>query len=158
MGKEIEFRYFVDHDKIKELLVTRKGDLIIQGYLNLDPERTVRVRIQRDKGFVTVKGPNLTRDDGAKSCLEFEYSIPKHDAQVMLQMCEGYIIQKVRYYIGGDSHLWEVDVFMDAHDGLIIAECEIDPDDEVILPDWVTENISDQVGYYNSSLAKTPYR
>ena len=157
MGKEIEYKYLVDLEKLKPLLKSRKGDLIVQGYLSLDPERIVRVRIREEKAYLTVKGPNLPRDDGARSCLEFEYQIPKEDARVMLNMCQGYLIQKVRYFIAEESHIWEVDFFLDAHDGLIIAECEIESGDKVIIPDWVTENVSDKDEYVNAYLARRKY-
>lgn len=152
MGLEIERKFLIKNDNWKrEGLESHK---IAQGYLNSNPERTVRVRIQDDKGIITIKGKveGLTR-------LEFEYEIPYDEAVEMMALCEGAIISKTRYKIKQDNLIWEIDEFIGDNDGLLVAEIElIDENQTFDKPDWLGEEVSTDVKYYNSSLSTNPYK
>ncbi|MDE5871375.1 MAG: CYTH domain-containing protein [Muribaculaceae bacterium] len=146
MAFEIEYKYLVENDgyKVRATDVCR----ISQGYLCRDPERTVRVRIKDDKGFLTVKGKN----HGAIR-FEFEYEIGLEDAEKMLQMCVAPILEKTRYIVPFDGHIWEVDEFSGCKAGLVTAEIELTSEDEVYsIPDFIGENVTGNPAYYNSNL------
>jgi CYTH domain-containing protein len=130
-----------------------RGVRIAQGYLSLDPERTVRVRLAGEKAWITVKGLSrgITR-------AEFEYPIPADDARDLLELCLPSVIDKTRHRIDFGGHAWEVDVFHGANDGLVLAEVELDdasmcPE----LPPWVGEEVSSDARFYNASLAIRPF-
>ncbi len=152
MGLEIERKFLVIGDNWKSLA---KGILYRQGYLNLDKSRTVRVRIIDQKGILTVKGKSI----GA-SRLEYEYDIPLSDAQEMLdQLCEKPIIEKYRYTIPFQGFFWEVDEFLGDNKGLIVAEIELKAENEVFKkPDWIGQEVTGEVEYYNSSLSQKPFK
>ena len=125
-----------------------------QGYLSRDKLRTVRVRIAGDRGFLTVKG--LTR--GACRA-EFEYAIPLADARSLLLLCDGPTVEKYRRVIPHAGLDWEVDEFLGENAGLVIAEVELESEDqEIIRPDWVGAEVTNDPRYYNANLAGTPYR
>jgi adenylate cyclase len=150
MATEIERKFLVQE------VPWRKGSGIpfIQGYLNRDKERTVRVRIARDKAFLTIKG--LTQ--GA-SRVEFEYEIPVSDAQQLLKLSDGPIIQKNRYVIVHEGSTWEVDEFLGDNAGLVLAEIELKSEDQPFnRPPWLGAEVTHDRRYYNSSLASHPYR
>ena len=151
MGIEIERKYTVN-EHVQEFIKTLSdGEEICQGYLNAAPERTVRVRIKGRKAYLTIKGKN----EGI-SRLEFEYEIPLEDARQLLLICEPYCIEKIRYTFSLDNLIWELDVFKGRLEGLIIAEIELNDENEVIkLPDWIEKEVSHDPRYYNSNLAKT---
>lgn len=129
---------------------------ISQGYLNSSPERTVRVRIKGDKGFLTVKG--LSSESGA-SRYEWEKEIPVSEASELLRLCEPGIIDKTRYLIEYDGYTFEVDEFHGDNEGLIIAEIELSSEDEAFTkPSWLGEEVTGDVRYYNSMLMKHPYK
>lgn len=122
---------------------------IRQGYLSLDPERVVRIRISGETAYITVKGEQkgITRP-------EFDYIIPYVDGLMMLEMCEGEIIKKVRRTVLIGNITWEVDEFLDEHQGLIIAEVELQSEDqEIVLPNWIEQEVSTDPEYSNVSLA-----
>jgi adenylate cyclase len=124
-----------------------------QGYLNRDKERTVRVRIAGDKAFLTIKG--ATR--GA-SRAEFEYGIPAGDAEQLLKLSDGPIIQKNRYVITHAGSKWEVDEFLGENAGLSVAEIELTSEDQSFArPPWLGREVTDDSRYFNSSLASNPY-
>jgi CYTH domain-containing protein len=124
--------------------------VIKQGFLSTDPERTVRVRVSDDKAFLTIKGKSI----GATR-MEFEYSIPHNEALQLLKLCKPTIIEKVRYLINVENHTWELDVFEGDNKGLIIAEIELNSEEENFnLPDWVGEEVTGDVRYYNSNLSR----
>lgn len=149
MAKEIEHKFLVR----KGWRPATDGIRIAQGYLNTDPERTVRVRIKGDKGYLTVKGKNQ-----GISRLEFEYEIPVVDVEAMLKLCEQPPIEKERHLIDYAGFTWEVDVFHGANEGLIVAEIEVPTADTTFeRPDWITEEVSNDPRYYNSSLSQHPY-
>ena len=143
----------------RKFLVTgegwRKGSptLFRQGYLNLDKNRTVRIRIFGKEAVLTVKGPTkgLTR-------LEFEYAVPVADAEGMLILCEGGVIEKKRWLFRSGEHIWEIDEFLGENKGLIVAEIELTSEDQPFeKPDWVGEDVSHDPRYFNSYLSDSPY-
>jgi len=129
------------------------GTRISQGYLSLDPARTVRVRVAGDRAFLTIKG--ISR---GLSRQEFEYPIPRDDAGQLLSLCLPAIVTKTRYYVEAKGHLWEVDVFHGDNEGLVMAEIELScATEHVELPDWAGAEVSGDQRYYNASLAQHPY-
>ena len=121
---------------------------IIQGYLNRDPERTVRIRIADEKAFITVKGKTkgFVRE-------EYEYEIPYSDGMNMLQLCEGRILDKYRYLVPFDGHIWEVDEYKKELKGLIVTEVELEtPNEEVKIPPFAGKEVSGDPRYFNSQL------
>ena len=151
MGVETERKYLVTGEDWRLL---GRPVSYAQGYLQRGSGRTVRVRLAGEEAFLTVKGPvtGITRQ-------EFEYPIPVEDAQDMLGLCEGPVIQKTRTKIRIGSHLWEVDEFSGENTGLIIAEVELsDPAEIVDPPSWIGEEVTGDPRYYNSNLTIHPYR
>ena len=151
MSKEIERKFLVNKDRFKP---TGEGDYIAQGYLSSTPERTVRVRIKNNHGYLTIKGKNtgISRN-------EYEYEIPENDAKELLTLCEPSIIIKRRYNITVNDSKWEVDVFEGDNKGLIVAEIELTSEYELFSkPDWIDEEVSLDVRYYNSHLSKFPFK
>ena len=150
MGMEIERKFLVSSD------LWRIGALPIlyaQGYLSKDAVRTVRIRIAGTKGYLTIKGPV-----SGISRTEFEYSIPLEDAQQLLDLCIGPIVEKNRHKILFEGHLWEVDEFLGENKGLIMAEVELShPEESIILPPWIGTEVSGDSRYYNSNLSTHPY-
>lgn len=129
---------------------------ISQGYLNSSPERTVRVRIKGDKGFLTIKG--LSSENGV-SRYEWEKEIPVSEAADLLRLCEPGIIDKTRYIIEADGHTFEVDEFHGNNEGLILAEIELSSEDEAFTkPSWLDKEVTGDARYYNSMLMKHPYK
>lgn len=146
MAYEIEHKFLVVNDSYKEM-ATGKVE-IRQGYLNRNPDRTVRVRTLGDKGYLTVKG----RNQGDKR-LEFEYEIPLHDAEEILKIAEPGIVEKTRYLVPFKGFLWEVDEFHDGLAGVVVAEVEIPhPTTEYTKPPFVGKDITGNPDYYNSNL------
>lgn len=145
--KEIERKYLVN-DEIHSLLANLNPKKIQQGYLAETEKGVVRVRTKGDKGFLTVKSANkgISRE-------EFEYEIPKEDAERLLQLFCSVYISKDRYTINYGQHVWEVDVFGGKLDGLIVAEIELSSENEAFeLPVWIGKEVSDDTRYYNSNL------
>ena len=125
---------------------------IIQTYLSKDPYKTIRLRIADDKAFLTIKTP-LTKESIARN--EWEFSIPLQDATDMLKICLPGKIVKTRYLIPSGHHIFEVDVFHDNNEGLIIAELELDSEDEQFdIPGWLGAEVTGNPAYYNSNLAR----
>lgn len=150
MGTEIERKYLVKGDAWRAVSPVHT----LQGYLNLDKERTVRVRIQDEKeGFLTIKGVTV----GTKR-LEYEYSIPAEHARAMLELCEGQLIEKNRYVIDANGLKWEVDEFLGDNTGLVVAEVELESEDVVVhKADWVGDEVSKDPRYFNSNLVAQPF-
>ena len=147
MALEIERKFLVDAKKISALNLTG-GEKIFQGYLSTDKNKTVRVRVKGDRGFLTIKSKNLgiVRH-------EFEYEIPLADAQEILKLCEPKVLQKTRYKIEYAGKIFELDIFSGKHQGLILAEVELNSAEEIVeLPDWIGEEVSDNPKYFNSNL------
>ena len=148
---EIERKFLVRSDDWRE---GAQGGTICQGYLNSAKERTVRVRISGDKAFLTIKGPaiNLTRS-------EFEYAIPvTHANQMLDDLCERPLLKKTRFKVLHDGKTWEVDEFHGDNDGLVVAEIELDSEDETINhPEWLGAEVTEDPKYFNSSLISKPF-
>jgi adenylate cyclase len=125
-----------------------------QGYLSTVPERSVRVRLVRDKGYLTVKGITV-----GTARAEYEYEIPADDASEMLDnLCEHPLIEKTRYRVQHHGLTWEIDEFEGDNAGLIVAEVELEEEDQaVILPDWVGKEVTGDPRYYNARLVNEPY-
>ncbi|GAB4280010.1 MAG: CYTH domain-containing protein [Deferrisomatales bacterium] len=151
MGQEIERKFLVRGDRWK---VGARGVPYRQGYLSTDPERTVRVRVVGDRGFLTIKGKprGIARE-------EFEYRIPAADAHALLdRLCLKPLIEKTRYRVAVGGHTWEVDEFAGDNAGLVLAEVELaHPDEEVELPEWVGEEVSHDPRYCNANLVRRPF-
>ena len=150
MAKEIERKYLVLNDGWR---TGHPGYVCRQGYLHAGDRGTVRVRVMDDHAYLTVKGKavGITRD-------EFEYEIPRVDAETMLTLCEGIIIEKTRYLVPHAGRTWEVDVFDGANAGLVIAELELSDAEEAFnLPAWVGDEVSHDRRYTNAYLSKHPF-
>ena len=129
---------------------------IAQGYLNSNPERTVRIRIKGNKGYITIKG--IGNVSGA-SRLEWEKEIPLEEAKLLLPLCEKGVIEKTRYEVKSGNHIIEVDVFHGENEGLILAEIELKNENEVIeKPIWIGTEVTGDKRYYNSYLSLHPYK
>jgi adenylate cyclase len=153
MGQEIERKYLVD--KTKWLDVDKQnGQLYRQGYLVTDPTKTIRVRQTTDKGFLTIKGLSI----GATRP-EYEYEIPLDEAKELLDHFSISELSKIRYKILFDNKVWEVDEFLGDNIGLIVAEIELEKEDEIFSPpNWVLNEVTGQEKYYNSNLTIEPYK
>ncbi len=151
MVKEIERKFLVKGEFPKD-----NGIRIIQGYLSSVPERTVRVRVKGEKGYLTVKG--IGNDTGV-SRFEWEIEISKKDALDLLKICEPGIIDKTRYHVKVGNHTFEIDEFYGDNEGLVIAEVELkDENEKFEKPEWLGEEVTGDVRYYNSMLMKNPYK
>ncbi len=131
----------------------QEGKKYRQGYLNSAKERIVRVRSVKDKGYLTIKGITV----GA-SRMEFEYEIPRRDAEILLEICEKPLIEKIRYTVKEGGFVWEIDEFLGENRGLIVAEVELESEDQQFpRPEWVGEEVTGDPRYFNSNLIKNPY-
>lgn len=151
---EIERKFLVISDRFKEdaLSVTR----IVQGFLNTHPQRTVRVRIKGEQGFITVKGKSNER---GTTRFEWEKEIPVIEAEALLKLCEKETIEKIRYEVKAGDHIFEVDEFFGNNEGLIVAEIELNSEMEKFTkPTWLGKEVTGDIKYYNSRLSKQPYK
>ncbi len=151
MGIEIEKKFLLKGSEWKQLAA---GTAYRQGYLSSVKERTVRVRTINDKGFLTIKGISV----GAVR-REYEYEIPVEDANALLdELCEKPIIEKNRYKVEHGGFTWEIDEFFGENDGLVVAEIELESEDQLFeRPKWVGEEVTGDARYFNSNLIKHPY-
>ena len=150
MGIEIEHKFLVKNDSYRSMAVSESE--IMQGFLSRVPERTVRVRVRGDKGFITIKG----KGSGAAHP-EFEYEVPLDDAKQMLSLCEPPVINKTRYIVMHDGNRWEVDEFHGELQGLVIAELEVVSEEyRFSLPPFVGLEVTGDRRYYNSQLGVAP--
>ena len=151
---EIERKFLVTStDFIKE---SNTQNRIVQGYLSSVPERTVRVRIKGDKGFLTIKGKSST---SGMSRLEWEKEITVEEAAQLIPLCEAGVIDKVRYEIPIGKHVYEVDVFTGENQGLILAEIELQSETESFdKPNWLGIEVTNDSRYYNAFLSQHPYK
>jgi adenylate cyclase len=149
MPTEIERKFLVSGSDWR----TANAQRISQGYLNRDKNRTVRVRVAGAKAYLTIKGATT----GA-SRAEFEYEIPLEDAQSLLRLCDGPLLEKLRHRIEYQGLTWEVDEFLGENAGLVVAEVELTSEDQVFSrPPWIGREVTSDARYYNSNLASTPY-
>ena len=148
--QEIERKFLVINSNYKEQAFQQQQ--ITQGFLSRVPERTVRIRILGEKGFITIKGKS---DEKGLSRFEWEKEIPLIEAQELLKLCEDRIIDKTRYYVKIDNHTFEIDEFKGAHNGLVIAEIELNHAEENFTkPEWLGKEVTGDKRYYNSYLSK----
>lgn len=153
MAQEIERKFLVKGDFKGEAF---KATRITQGYLCSVPERTVRVRVKGDKGFITVKG--IGNAAGA-SRYEWEKEIAVADVRELLKLCEPGVIDKTRYLVKAGERTFEVDEFYGDNEGLVVAEVELPSEDAPFeRPSWLGEEVTGQTRYYNSMLMKNPYK
>lgn len=150
---EIERKFLVISDAFKSQAF--KKSQIAQGYLNSNPERTVRVRIKGESGFITIKGigneTGLTR-------FEWETEIPLIEAKSLLSLCESGLINKIRYEVKVGEHIFEVDEFLGDNAGLIVAEIELKNENEAFeKPNWLGTEVTNDSRYYNAYLSQKPF-
>ena len=152
MGVEIERKFLVDVEKLPAL---PKGKVMRQGYIPTQNETTVRIRIQNQDAFLTLKGVTA-----GISRSEFEYAIPLEHAEQMLQeFCPGGTVDKTRYELVHQGFTWELDIFTGSNAGLIVAEIELSSEHQAYAkPDWVGIEVSEQKKYSNSSLLQLPFK
>jgi adenylate cyclase len=153
MAQEIERKFLVKGEfKQQSIKATR----ITQGYLSSVPERTVRVRIKGDKGYITIKG--IGSASGA-SRYEWEKEIPVSEVDQLLAICEPGVIDKTRYLVKSGDHTFEVDEFYGENEGLVVAEIELSSEGEAFIkPEWLGAEVTGDTRYYNSMLMKKPFK
>ena len=150
---EIERKFLVDSLEFKKEAI--KQTRIVQAYLNSHPNRSVRIRIKGDTGVLTVKGRG---NDSGTTRFEWEKEISLADAEALLPLCEEGSIHKTRFEIPVGKHIFEVDEFYDANEGLIVAEVELKEENEVFVkPDWLGVEVTGEVKYYNAKLVSNPF-
>lgn len=153
-NQEIERKFLVLNDAFKK--ESFSAIKITQGFLSTVPERTVRVRVKGEKGFITVKG--IGNESGA-SRYEWEKEIPVEEVNDLLKICEPGAIDKTRYNVKSGKHTFEVDEFYGENDGLIVAEVELTQEDEAFeKPTWLGKEVTGDLKYYNSMLIKNPFK
>jgi len=151
---EIERKFLVNSEDYKTEAFNKSR--IIQGFLNTDPDRTVRVRLKEHQGELTVKG--ATSEAGITR-FEWETEISKSDAEALLDLCEKGVIDKVRYEVKVGNHIFEVDEFYGENNGLVVAEIELKYEGESFeKPRWLGKEVTSEIKYYNSQLSKKPYK
>src|SRR5690606_31553104 len=151
---EIERKFLVTSDAYKSEAF--KQSRIVQGFLNTHKERTVRVRIQGDKGFITIKG--ISSSDGL-SRFEWEKEISVIECENLLKLCEKGSVEKIRYEVKLGTHIFEVDEFYGNNEGLVIAEIELSNETEAFeKPSWLGKEVTGDIRYYNSQLSKQPFK
>ncbi|WP_010519584.1 CYTH domain-containing protein [Croceivirga radicis] len=150
---EIERKFLILSDTFKKEAYQK--DRLVQGYLNTHPDRTVRVRIMNHEAFMTVKGPTNT---AGTSRFEWEINIPVEEATNLIDLCETGILEKYRYRVPVGRHIFEVDEFLGENKGLIVAEIELQHENEPFeKPNWLGKEVTGDKRYYNSALTKKPF-
>ncbi|WP_304197283.1 CYTH domain-containing protein [Flavobacterium alvei] len=151
---EIERKFLVTSEAFKKEAFTQNR--IAQGYLSSIPERTVRVRIKGEKGFLTIKG---TSNKSGLSRFEWEKEIPVDEARELLKLCEKGVIDKTRFEVKMGKHVFEVDEFYGENEGLIMAEIELNSESEIFeKPSWLGKEVTNDNRYYNSYLNQNPFK
>lgn len=151
---EIERKFLVTSTEFQS--ESKKSNRIVQGYLNSNPERTVRIRIKGTQAFITIKGKG---NESGTTRFEWEKEIKVTEAEQLLLLCEDGVIDKVRYEIPFGKHLYEVDVFEGDNKGLIIAEIELEDENESFeKPNWLGAEVTGDDRYYNASLSTSSYK
>ena len=153
MAVEIEKKFLLANNKWRDKVEKRVK--FCQGYLVGSKKASVRVRIEADKSNINIKGATL----GIRR-QEFEYPIPMEDAKELLEtLCDAPLIEKTRHYVYSGDHTWEIDEFSGDNAGLIVAEIELNNENEHFeVQDWLGEEVSEDKRYYNSMLIKNPYK
>lgn len=151
--QEIERKFLLKNDAFKAKAYDSFS--IKQAYLNSHKERTTRIRITGDNAFITVKGKS---SKSGLSRFEWEKKIPVAEAEELLKLCEPGKIEKTRFLVKVDHHIFEVDEFYKENEGLTIAEVELSSEKEIVkLPDWIGKEVTGDKKYYNSYLVQNPY-
>lgn len=151
---EIERKFLVTSEAFKSEALRKSH--IAQGYLNSKPERTVRVRIKGEIGFITIKGKG---NETGMSRFEWETEIALADAKNLIQLCENGVIDKVRYEVEIGNHTYEVDEFFGENEGLVVAEIELKSEDETFeKPSWLGKEVTNDERYYNAYLSNNPFK
>lgn len=154
MALEIERKFLVKDDSYKQMAFS--SSRIVQGYICSARGRTVRVRIRDEKGYLTIKGPS---EEGGLSRYEWEKEIPLAEARDLMRICEPGMIDKTRYLVRSGHHVFEVDEFYGENEGLVVAEVELNDENEPFeKPSFVGEEVTGIVKYYNSFLMKCPFK
>lgn len=153
MGIEIERKFLVNKDKFKKLNLT-DFEYLYQGYISVEVDKTIRIRKLQTNAFLTIKGitENATR-------LEFEYEIPIEDAKQLLEKFSTNMLEKKRYKFVYDNKIWEIDEFLGDNEDLLVAEIELKSVDEIFeIPNWIEQEVTDDVRYYNANLTINPFK
>ena len=151
---EIERKFLVTSEVFKSEAVRKNH--IAQGYLNSHPERTVRVRIKGEIGFITIKGKG---NETGMSRFEWETKIALDEAKNLIQLCENGVIDKIRYEVEAGNHTFEVDEFFGENEGLIVAEIELNSEEETFeKPAWLGQEVTNDERYYNAYLSNNPFK
>lgn len=154
MAIEIERKFLVNDESYKEMAF--KSDRIAQGYICRQGGNSTRVRVRGDKGYLTIKGPSI---DGGLSRFEWEKEIPASEAWELMKLCPTPIIDKTRYLVEFEGHVFEVDEFYGDNEGLVVAEVELSAiDEEFKKPPFLGKEVTGDGKYYNSSLSRFPYK
>lgn len=154
MSVEIERKYLVNSDCYKQLAYTQER--IVQAYLSSHPERSVRVRVKNNSGYITVKGKST---DNGLSRFEWEKEIAVKDAEELLLLCEPGAISKIRYKVKHGEVIIEVDEFFGENEGLVLAEVELlSENQEFLKPEWLGAEVTGDKKYYNSMLSRNPFK
>jgi len=150
---EIERKFLVVSEDYKAQAY--KNTRITQGFLSTDPERTVRVRVRGSQGFLTIKGKSNT---SGTSRFEWEKEIALEEAVTLLKLCKKGIIDKIRYEVKNNAHVYEIDEFFGDNNGLVVAEIELNSEEEAFeKPSWLGTEVTGEVKYYNSQLSTIPF-
>jgi len=150
---EIERKFLVKSDAYKNEAISKQK--IVQGFLNTHPKRTIRVRITGEKAYLTIKGKS---NEAGTSRFEWEKQIEVSEAEALLPLCEETVIEKIRHEISAGGFTYEVDEFSGANKGLVVAEIELQNENDVFeRPVWLGEEVTGQLKYYNSILSKKPF-
>lgn len=150
---EIERKFLVTSDAYQQEAAS--SIRIAQGFLSTDPQRTVRVRIMGNQGFLTVKGAS---NASGTSRFEWETEISAAEATNLIDLCKDVILEKVRFMVPLGDHVFEVDEFLGENKGLVVAEVELEHEDEFFeRPSWLGEEVTGQKEYYNSQLSQKPF-
>ena len=152
MAIEIERKFLI---KEKPFSIAKRSLKINQGYIINEKSKVIRVREKGDDYFLTIKGNNI-----GISRLEYDFPISKEDAkELIFHFCKTTLIEKTRHYIEHKGHTWEVDEFHGKNNGLIVAEIELESEDEKFeIPDWVGEEVTQDDRYYNMNLSIHPFK
>ena len=152
MAQEIERKFLVIGDFKSQALEQSR---IVQGYISSARGRTVRVRIRNGRGYLTIKGAS---NESGTSRYEWEKELSLHEAEELMKLCEPGVIDKTRYLVRSGEHIFEVDEFYGENEGLIVAEVELNAEDEAFVkPSFIGQEVTGDVRYYNSQLMKKPY-
>lgn len=154
MAIEIERKFLVNDESYKEMAF--KSDRIAQGYICRQGGNSTRVRVRGDKAYLTIKGPSI---DGGLSRFEWEKEIPASEAWELMKLCPTPIIDKTRYLVEFEGHVFEVDEFYGDNEGVVVAEVELSAiDEEFKKPPFLGKEVTGEGKYYNSSLSRFPYK